>query len=341
MSNERRYTLRERIGALALDVPRCLPHLFRSGGWVKVCNRSDALEEAPDGPGVRCPGPWSSDIHVCGVWPRIAARLMRRALRDWPICLDPAPPMGGTPDVSFVIPHRGAERLPLLLATVRSALAQRDVAVECVVVEQSADPIVTGLPHGVRTIHLPHPTDSVSWRKAWAFNVGVEAARADIVVCHDGDVLAPRDYAREICRHIRDGECQVVHLQRFLFCLGDDATERTVAANDVCLEYPPERVRQNWKGGTLAIRKDAFRQIGGFDEDFVAWSGEDREFHDRCMTLEGRRYGYIPFVHLWHQPQASRVSSERKRNLAQSSEIMDAPRDERIERLRARRKDGD
>jgi len=329
-----RYSVRERLGVLALDVPRYLPRLPGRGHWVGIGNRRDRLEKAPHGLGVRCRGRWSADLHACHVFPRLGLWLMRKALREWPIRFEARAVRNGTPDVSFVIPHRGAARVPLLRATIRSILGQRGLRVECLVIEPGPQRELTKPPDGVRCLHSPHPTDPVGWRKAHALNVGVMAAKAGIVVCHDGDMLAPCDYGREILSRFRDPRLEVVHLHRLLFCLGREGTKRTLSEQRVCTSLPPDRVRQNWRGGTLAIRKDAFVKVGGYDEQFVGWGGEDNEFYDRCTTLNGWRYGRLPFVHLWHEPQPEKES--RERNLRLLRLLLQQAPEERIARLRTR-----
>ena len=149
------------------------------------------------------------------------------------------------PDISFVIPHRGVERLPLLVTTIKTILAQKDISVECIVVEQNTKQEVSNLPNGVKYIHLPYADDPVGWRKSWAYNVGVRNANANIVVCHDGDILVPRDYGKEIIKHIKKNNCEVVHLQRLLFCMGRLDTSRISSSNNSKLDFIPDRVRQN------------------------------------------------------------------------------------------------
>ena len=107
---------------------------------------------------------------------------------------------------------------------------------------------------------------------------------------------------------------EVVFPQRFLFYFSSDATSRVLNEQRVdCISsYTPEVVKQNWTGGTLAISGDAFFRIGGFDEEFIGWTGEDRQFYDRCQTLHGWFFGYVPFLHLWHPPQIGRVSVEHR-----------------------------
>jgi hypothetical protein len=71
-----------------------------------------------------------------------------------------------------------------------------------------------------------------------------------------------------------------------------------------------DAVLQNWKGGTIAIRNSAFFRIGGFDEGFVDWGGEDDEFFDRCQSLNHCVYGFLPFVHQWHEVQPQRLDRD-------------------------------
>ena len=262
---------------------------------------------------------------------------MRNALRQWALGDGRQARVVRKPDISFVVPHRGTERVPLLLSVLNSILAQTDVTVECIVVEQNQRREVDDLPDGVRYIHLPHPTDAAGWRKSWAFNVGVEAAQADIVVCHDGDILVPQRYAAEVLVRLGKGY-EVAHLQRFLFCMGRSDTDAFLQSG-VLSVFTPERVRQNWQGGTVAIRKDAFWRIGGYDERFVGWGGEDNEFYDRCRTISGWHSGYLPFVHLWHESQPEKMSRDRVANCQRLDSLLKRPADERIIALRARRSD--
>jgi predicted glycosyltransferase involved in capsule biosynthesis len=256
--------------------------------------------------------------------------MMRKALREWPIRFNGKAHQKGTPDISFVIPHRGAERLPLLQTALQTILSQRGISIECIVVEQSAKPEITELLPGIRHIHLPHKTNTNGWYKSWAFNIGVKDARANIVVCHDGDILVPCDYGREILKHMGNTNLEVLHLQRFLFCLNQTDTNKTTTAKKLPNNAVPERVRQNWQGGTLAIKKNAFFRIGGYDERFVGWGGEDNEFYDRCTTLNGWRYGYLPFIHLWHESQPEKLSAEREQNLKYFRALLKQAPEERI-----------
>lgn len=337
------HWIRELLGVLVLDFPRYARALSwniargdaTGAGWMMLRNRNEVLLANPDGPGVRCDWEGTSDLHACQMLPAWGMSIMRRALAQWPIRRSTTPPVTDGPQISVVIPHRGSERSALLIATLQSLFAQKGVAVECIVVEQGPTVELTSLPAGVRHIHLPHPTDRDGWYKSWAYNVGVRAARASIVVCHDGDILVPEDYAAELLRIFAERECEVVFAQRFLFYLSQSHTAAVLRGGGLA-KHPPERVVQNWRGGTLAIRRDAFFRIGGFDESFEGWTGEDDEFYDRSLVLAGWRYGYLPFVHLWHSPQPAKFTEQRIRNVEYTNMVLETPRERRVDLLRAR-----
>ena len=323
---------RQTVGALIFDLPRILPHLIRKDAWWQVCNRQDVCSYAPDRHGLSVDGSWSKGIHACTVFPSLGKLLMSRALQQWPIRLADHPQETGPAWVTVVIPHRGKEREAQLRLCLASFLAQRGAAVECIVVEQSPSPELGPLPEGVRHIHLCDPLNPEPWRKSWAYNVGVAAASSDLVICHDGDILVPESYAAELLQRFSDPWLEVLHPQRFLFYLNCNDSSH-ISFQTTLKASIPDFVSQNWRGGTLAIRKRAFTAIGGFDERFVDWGGEDDEFYERCGLLNQDSYGYLPFVHLWHPPQPSKFGKARQASEQFLQHILQSPAPRRVEEL--------
>lgn len=306
--------------------------------WVHLCNRRERLQVNHSGPGVHCDWRWTSDLHACGVMKSWGRELADRAFECWPIEFAEQPALRGgeSPEVSFIIAHGGNERVEHLGWTVRSILAQRGVAIECVVVEQNAVAFAEQrLPASVRVLHRPLPEGLGGWRKSWAFNQGARAARGKALVFHDGDIVCPADYARRVCRAL-EGRA-VASVQRFLFNLDRATTEGLFRKEDWPSPFCPERVRQNWEGGTIAIRRDAFFELGGYDEAFVGWGGEDNEFFDRCTAVGHDRFGDVPFVHLWHRPQQDKDHSKNVNINTVLSARLQIPVKERIEELKRRR----
>jgi hypothetical protein len=84
----------------------------------------------------------------------------------------------------------------------------------------------------------------------------------------------------------------------------------------------------------LAIRREAYFRIGGFDERFVDWGGEDNEFFERCATLRQTCFGFLPFVHLWHAPQGNKFGPGRDAAVAFMKSLMAVPPAQRVAELR-------
>lgn len=324
-------SIRQRFGAILYDWPRFLLHI--RGDWRQIRNRGESLTR--DGRGVVCNWEYGSDLHIANVYPWAARWLMRRALADHPIALS-EPPVGAPPHphVSFVIGHRGLERLPNLLTTLRSIAGQRDAVVEAIVVEQSAQrEIESAMPPWVRYVHRRVAPD-VDYSRAAAFNAGAGVARGEVLVLHDNDLLVPQDYAAEVAARVKEG-ASFADIKRFIFYLSDDETRRLVAGGPF-RTHAVATVTQNLHGGSIGARRHAYFDIGGFDEEFVGWGGEDLDFWERAVAHGGvYPFGYLPLIHLWHAAQKGKAQPDAP-GVRRYYELRDVPPAERIKRLRAR-----
>lgn len=304
---------------------------MRRGGrppaWLRVRNRDEEIDT--DGRGVRCRWVFTSDLHLAKVFPSTGSRLLRRALAEWPMALA-AQPGGGReePLVSFVVGHRGMERLPQLLLTLRSIAAQ-SIPIECIVVEQSAvREVESRLPPWVR---YAHTSTSLPYCRSWAFNVGARIARGGVLILHDNDMIVPAQYAAEARQRVSEG-WGFADLKRFIFYLSEKDTGR-VLAGAALPGIVPETIVQNAQGGSIAADREAYFAIGGFDESFIGWGGEDNDFRERAEAL-GRVYdfGYLPFLHLHHPAQSGKL--ERDTPAIERYRSLDGvPPRERIARL--------
>lgn len=303
--------------------------------WVHLCNRSERLEQNPAGRGVRCGWQWTSDLHACHFRTRYALRLAQLAFRDWPVRFADQAQLAEPPEVSFIIAHEGTQRLDHVWWTVRSILAQQGVAVECIVVDQTQRPSFSDvLPPAVRVVHRPLPGGLTGWRKSWAFNQGAREAQGRVLIFHDGDIVCPSGYAQAVTDCL--GQYGAASIQRFLFNLNRTATLKLFETRCWPEKIHPERIRQNWEGGTIAVKRDAFFKLGGYDEAFVGWGGEDNEFFDRCSDAGHLRYGYLPFVHLWHAPQSDKHVVDNANLTTALAARLKIPRSQRVAELNRR-----
>jgi hypothetical protein len=258
-------------------------------------------------------------------------------LGEWPIVFGDTPLTASPPRVTFIIGHRGEARLPLLQATLSTIAGQRGTTIECIVVEQSETPQLAGrLPGWVRTIHTPIESNAMPYNRSWTFNVGARAAKGNLLVLHDNDFLVPADYANELARRHDDG-WEVIDLKRLMIYLSQSATAIVSGDRHIPSKLAVERVTQNLNaGGSVAVDRRAYEEIGGFDEEFVGWGGEDNEFWERAETRRAWSFAYLPLVHLWHAPQPEKVSTAMPAALKRYHEHRSIPPQERIARLLTR-----
>jgi len=295
------------LGVVLMDLPRYLVALSGDANrYLAISNRTGRLEPAPDGNGYRCDWQWTSDLHAPKVIPALGRWLMRRALGDHPVQRVDSPNLnvGAAPQITFLIGHRGMARLPHLLATLQSIAGQQGASVECIVVEQDLfSQLGPHLPSWVRLVHTPPPAPDIPYCRAWTFNVGAHHARADVLVLHDNDMLVPVDYAASILDRVKRGY-DVVNLKRFIFYLTQSHTQAVFSGRAVLLDAAPDVIVQNLEGGgSVAITRSGYAQIGGLDESFIGWGGEDNEFWERAQTLRVWPWAGLPLVHLWHAAQ--------------------------------------
>ena len=194
----------------------------------------------------------------------------------------------------------------------------RSPAIEVIVVEQDAYPRLEGpLPHpAARVVFAYH---AGPFAKAWGLNVGARLSEGGVLLFGDADVIVPGglEQAASICA----SRVQVVKPYRELVDLtpdetalvreqGEDAPVRRDATTPRNRDAIGERLVLC--GGWFAIRRDAFAAIGGFDERFVGWGGEDD-----AMTIKVERTRLAtcelepgPAWHLWHPRDAATTSDQ-------------------------------
>lgn len=334
-------SIRQKLGALYWDVPRYLfcfaqQIMFGTPAWIKIRDRDQHLIHGQDTVGISHSGKWSSNLHLPSVFPWFGRTLYKFATKSYPIDLTSKPlPTVEEPEVSFIIGHRGLERLPLLLKTLESIAAQTDCLCECIVIEQdTTQRIKDQLPAWVRYVHIIPQSEAMPYSRSWAFNIGACQAKSRCLIFHDNDLLVPNCYASEMVARLRRG-FEFINLKRFVFYLDEGTTRSVLNHQDATPHICFESITQNLQGGgSIGASKDSFFDIGGFDERFVGWGGEDSEFWERAQTKPCWQKAYLPLLHLWHLPQTEKQNFDQSKGRQLYEKLTSTPELDRITALK-------
>lgn len=333
-------TLKQKIGCwlherwrteLALTLPSPLASRCKVD-WKWLCNRKERLLAGEDG-SVQCGWEGSSFLTVARFFPKVGGRLLRRCLHEWPIRFAQVPSadaLSGNPRISVILPVGGRDRIPLLRCVLSAFFAQTAGRVEFIVVEHGEEPdFREECPRHVRYFFVPR-TRGEQFNKSKAMNEGVRAARADLVLLHDGDVVPPVRLLESVLGIIDEG-WEAVRPVRLLFHLGEPESQNYILGgktDPVCINL----VQANNPGLSTAVRKETYWRIGGHDERFEGWGGEDWEFLDRLRGVRLYPGGFAPAVHLWHAQSPKKADGDRNDLLV--NELRSVSASERIRQLR-------
>lgn len=159
--------------------------------------------------------------------------------------------------------------------------------------------------------------EDAGFRLAAARNLGARAATGDVLVFLDADTTPERSFIREITRlPALASDCVTVGRRRHADLSGAEADEdiaRAVAGRE--LEDPQwlaEAYRRTRDlrdadagsfryliGAVLACSREFFDEVGGFDETFTAYGGEDWDWAYRAWT-HGAVLAHVPSAVAWH-----------------------------------------
>lgn len=298
--------------------------------WIDLCNRKETLIRNKGCKGRICNWEDTSQLTVCRVFPEVGARLLRRCLIEWPIKF--ADKRDGnmendSPDVSIILAVAGEDRLPQFQLCLKTLYTQSECSLEVIVVEQSWKQLIHKYcPDWIQYYHAPSTSPDMPFNKSWAMNIGASKAKADYLIFHDADILAPTRYVRTIVDLFNSG-FEAARLPRLVFYLNRSETEALYKVGRIeDIKYIPEVV-QNCRGISLAIHKRSYWEIGGHDESFYGWGGEDDEMLSRVNMLKYYPGGFLPFVHLWHSFAHNKT---RDRNKQYLEERLSIPVEQRI-----------
>lgn len=212
-------------------------------------------------------------------------------------------------DVSYIIPFRsGGEERTKNLLTVLDRLSGYPAA-EIIVVEQDQAPTLAAESLPGHCTHLfafnPGP-----FNKSWGFNVGFRSSVGDVVVFHDADIIMDVHALAQsvvLCSNAFDA----VKPYDRLVDLTESESEQVRKGKGIPFINVEERgINREYRGeyicfcgGIFLMRRDVYEELGGFDENFSGWGGEDDAMTLKLHAMEKNTHivtGQTAW-HLWHE----------------------------------------
>ncbi|MFG1675333.1 glycosyltransferase [Micromonospora sp. NPDC049282] len=153
------------------------------------------------------------------------------------------------------------------------------------------------------------------FNKAWAVNVGVHNSpvRSDLVCVLDADILVDRQFLpRNAARFLHAGVGALLPYRDALY-LDPAASGHAIARR--CLHATPSAERESLRGfllrspsgGCVWLRTELFRRVGGLDERFEGWGGEDDDFAIRLGLWAALERYSDTLLHLYHPPARAEI----------------------------------
>jgi hypothetical protein len=149
----------------------------------------------------------------------------------------------------------------------------------------------------------PAGSDSGDFNHPWAINRAAERAAGDVFIVADADTTFDPGWVTAAAAALEAGARWV--LPRYYDHLTEEATERLLRRGDpadIVGDYDIE-----WRGdsicwsGLVCVPREAFELVGGYDERWTNWGGDDVAFACTVSTL----WGEVTRIdgaakHLWH-----------------------------------------
>jgi glycosyltransferase involved in cell wall biosynthesis len=170
---------------------------------------------------------------------------------------------------------------------------------EVIVVEQHSTPHVEELVVSNRAKYIFAYNAGV-FNKSWAINIGIKCASYDYIFCGDNDMIVPPESLAESIALLKSGHDSV---KPFRVLIDLTRFQTTIYEKIERFIYYPFR-RRNFAcfcSGIVGFSRSCLEDIGGWDERFRGWGGEDdaisvklQKYNKRITTLNYTCY------HLYH-----------------------------------------
>lgn len=157
--------------------------------------------------------------------------------------------------------------------------------------------------HGLDVVYGTGPS------RAAARNDAARRTDAEVLFFADADTWVPVDQLHRACERAATGFLVLAYTDHIR--LSRKVTQSLLNDQDVPLQG--QKVG-DCPGGALAVSRELLGKVGGHDERFSVWGGEDRSFLYACTVMGGSERLPGLSYHLWHvkDPLVTRTNAQRR-----------------------------
>jgi predicted glycosyltransferase involved in capsule biosynthesis len=200
--------------------------------------------------------------------------------------------------INYIIGHKGeGTRLKNLVYVLQHT--QRFNNINIILIEQDESPKIPTsiIPKNIKHIFIKNPG---LYNRSWGFNVGYKNTENGYLFFADNDILLKENNFKLAERLLKDFDA--IKPYSAIIDTKREEANRIIAKNGLIDIKRHARDGVNFCGGMVIFKRELFEKMGGWDEDFRGWGGEDdamafkmRMFTKNIKTIKGVAY------HLWHE----------------------------------------
>jgi len=170
------------------------------------------------------------------------------------------------PKITYLIPCRDFERTDSIKTVINGVIGQSFPEIEIILIEQDVVQRINQNTLPPIDYLFVDDTNRGLFNKSKAFNKGAAKATSEYLVLHDADMLSRVDYTKTLYNLLNTHAA--VHICGKVLYLNSDTTNVVNKTGKIPNNPTFERMIGYFEGGSLAIKKSSFWNVGAFNEDY-------------------------------------------------------------------------
>ena len=166
----------------------------------------------------------------------------------------------------------------------------------------------------VKKISVKYPV----FNKCWLYNIAVSHVKSDHILFSEGDVFSKENFFSRLVEYTTNLNLKWCFAWDKIYYTNEAERKALISGKNIFMSEKefkiPEKHRR--EGGIVYIRKDFFKQIGGYNEWIEELGGPDNDIAAR-MFHHSKTYRKFSntIIHLWHTRDVDKYKPTRKRNI--------------------------